>query len=247
MRRILEKNYKNNFMVKIGGVFDSANRLSYYFNDVKEKNSFRFVDRVADALKLANDSESCITFFDDGAYSGKQVVSIFQELMGVPLEERETNEEHTAELDEDSKAKIRSAKLILAYIRFNRESENIILEKLKKLGICNVEIIHEQDISEKIFSGAKPIFSCEQQREIVETLLRDIGYQVQKSSKMMPNGELKSRWNEKRVQQSVLGYNDAQQMVVFDFNVPTYTLTSFWQNGLFNGKEWKGLFQRTDK
>lgn len=247
MRQILGKNYKNNFMVKIGGAFDSANRLSYYFNDIKEKNSFRFIDSIADTLKLANDSESCVVFFDDGAYSGKQVVSIFQELMGVPLAERETNEQHTAELDEESKKLIQSANLILAYICFNKDAEQTILEKLQKLGICNVKIIYEQDISEKIFSESKSIFSSQSQKEIVERLLRDIGCQVQRSSKLTQTGELKDRWDENRIQQSALGYNDAQQMVIFDFNVPTYTLTPFWQNGLFNGKTWRGLFQRTDK
>lgn len=247
MRRILEENYKDNFMVRIGGAFDSANRLSYYFNDIKEKNSFRYIDNIADTLKLANASESCVIFFDDGAYSGKQVVSIFQELMGVPLEERETDERHVSELDEESKKLIQSANLILAYICFNKAAEKTILEKLQKLGICNVKIIYEQDISEKIFSKSQSVFSSQQQKEIVERLLRDIGYQVQRSSKLMQNGELKARWDENRVRQSALGYNDAQQMVIFDFNVPTYTLTPFWQNGSFNGKPWKGLFQRTDK
>lgn len=44
-------------------------------------------------------------FFDDGAYSGKQVISIFQELMGVPIDERTTNEHHVDELTQENKEK----------------------------------------------------------------------------------------------------------------------------------------------
>lgn len=247
MNKILAKGYKNNLMVKLGGAFDSANRLTYYFNDVKEKQGFRFVETVSDALKIANDPDSCIVFFDDGAYSGKQVVSIFQELMGVPLEERETDEIHTEELDDASKEQLKSARIILGYICFNRKSRENILQKLKDLGVCNVEIVFEEDLSEKIFSENSQMFVSKEECNIVRRLLQEIGYQVQKSSKQTSTGAFKDRWDEDRVKNSALGYNDAQQMVVFEFNVPTYTLTPFWQNGKYNNWIWQGLFQRTDK
>ena len=246
MEKILKKQYENNFLVKLGGAFDSANRLTYYFNDVPKKSEFRFVENIRDTLKIANNPESCIVFFDDGAYSGKQVVSIFQELMGVPAAERETNEVHTTELDEESKELIKSTHIILAYICFNKNSEQVILKKLDELGICNVEIIYEQDLSKKIFAEDNSVFTQLQQREIVEKFLREIGYQVQKSSKC-PDGSFKERWNEERIKNSALGYNDAQQMVIFEFNVPTYTLTPFWQNGKYYDSAWRGLFQRTEK
>ena len=246
MKKVLKKGYKNNLMVKLGGAFDSANRLTYYFNDVKEKEQFRFVETVSDALKLA-DSESCIIFFDDGAYSGKQVVSIFQELMGVPLEQRETNETHAKELDEECKKLIKTSKIILAYICFNKQSERVILDKLRDLGISNVEIIFERDLSQKIFSDGSSVLPSSEQRSLVKEKFTEIGYQVQKSSKLATDGSFKERWNEARVMDSALGYNDAQQMVIFEFNTPTYTLTPFWQNGIYKGVPWKGLFQRTAK
>ncbi len=249
LKQVLQKGYENNLMVKLGGAFDSANRLTYYFNDIAEKSEFRFVETVPDALKLSSDSpeKSCIVFFDDGAYSGKQVVSIFQELMGVPIEERETDEIHTKELDPSSKELIKSSKIILAYICFNKMSEKIILKKLSDLGIENVEIVFEQDLSNKIFSDTSTVFSTMEERDIVHTMLKDIGYQVQKSSKLQEDGTYTSRWTEERIQDASLGYNDAQQTVIFEFNVPTYTLTPFWQNGYYNKNAWKGLFQRTEK
>ena len=65
--------------------------------------------------------------------------------------------------------------------------------------------------------------------------------------KKLENGEFKPRWDEKRVTDAALGYNDAQQFVVFSTNIPTYSITPFWANGRLGDREWVGLFQRTNK
>lgn len=67
------------------------------------------------------------------------------------------------------------------------------------------------------------------------------------STKKLPAGEFKPRWSRERVEEGALGYNDAQQCVVFSTNIPTYSLTALWANGQFAGNEWRGLFQRTVK
>ncbi len=43
------------------------------------------------------------------------------------------------------------------------------------------------------------------------------------------------------------GYNNAQQLVVFSTNIPTYSITAFWANGDYGTHKWRGLFQRTVK
>lgn len=91
------------------------------------------------------------------------------------------------------------------------------------------------------------IFRNEEQRALVERCLWEIGEAVLDSAKRAENGKYKEHWDEKRVKDAALGYNDAQQMVVFSTNVPTYTISAFWCNGEFNEKEWRGLFQRTNK
>lgn len=245
MKKILEKGYENNYLVKLGGAFDSANRLTYYFNDIKDKTGYTFIESIEAALKVAND-KSHIVFFDDGAYSGKQVVSIFQELMGIPKEKRETNESHNVELSKEYKERIKTAKIILAYICFNKNSEEIILRKLGDLGITNVEIFFEHDMSSKLFDADNKSFESNEQRELLKRVLDEIGYNVQKSAKSEKDG-YKENWNEERVQSSTLGYNDSEQMVVLDFNVPTYTITAYWQNGEYKDTPWRGLFQRTEK
>jgi len=247
LKKIESIGYKKNYIVKFGSLFDSANHLSYYFNDVKEREGFNFIESITVALNVAhNDSDSNILFFDDGAYSGKQAVSIFQELMGVPIDQRATYEKHGNELDPADKEKIKKTNIILGFICFNSQRERYILEELAKLGICNVSIVYEHDLIKKVFDQQTGIFKSEEQLLIVKRYLENIGYEVQKSAKTI-DGKYKEHWSEERVSNSALGYNDAQQIVVFDFNIPTYSLTALWQNGKYKGYEWKGLFQRTDK
>lgn len=73
-----------------------------------------FDNSLESALKNTTENDG-ICFFDDGAYSGKQAISIFQELMGVPIEERTTNEHHVDELTPENKEKIKKANNILRY------------------------------------------------------------------------------------------------------------------------------------
>lgn len=51
-----------------------------------------------------------------------------------------------------------------------------------------------------------------------------------------------------RIENSKLGYNDAQQLVILKSNVPTYTITPIWlSGGKYRESEWQPLFDRTDK
>ena len=102
-------------------------------------------------------------------------------------------------------------------------------------------------MSAKIFVDSNSIFINEEQKQLVKNCLCKIGKEVLISTKKLPTGEYKSRWNRERIDTSALGYNDAQQLVVFSSNIPTYSVTAFWANGKFSNYEWKGLFQRTNK
>ena len=240
----LPYNYKH--IVTLGGLFDSAKHLLYYFNDIKGGANVIFDGSIESALNSINEND-CLCFFDDGAYSGKQVISIFQELMGIPEEKRTTNEHHADELSQENKDKIKNINIVLAYLCFNRESEVYIKNELKKLGIENVTVLFVKDLSKKVFDLNNAVFSSAEQKEIVKKWLMEIGYAILLSSKKQANGEYKSRWNEKRIKEASLGYNDAQQLVVFSTNIPTYSITAFWANGNYKTHKWQGLFQRTVK
>ena len=238
--------YNDKHIVTLGGLFDSAKHLMYYFNDIKGIKNVNFDGSLESALKNTTEND-CLCFFDDGAYSGKQVISIFQELMGVPIDERTTNEHHVDELTQENKEKIKKTNIVLAYLCFNKQSENYIKEELRKLGIENITILFVKDLSEKIFATDNSIFFNNEQKTLVEKWLTDIGYTILLSSKRKANGEYKPRWNEERIQEAALGYNNAQQLVIFSTNIPTYSITAFWANGDYGTHEWKGLFQRTVK
>ena len=241
---ILKSNQK--YIITLGGLFDSSKHLMYYFNDVKDKGNLLFDGKIENALMQIKEDD-CLCFFDDGAYSGKQVISIFQELMGVPVEERTTNEHHVDELSEECKQKLINAKISLCYLCFNSISTEYIRSELQKIGLKDIDILFVNDLSSKVFDGTNTIFTSVKQSEIVKIHLAAIGSSVLSSTKKQANGEYKPRWDQDRIESSALGYNDAQQMVVFASNVPTYTITAFWANGHYVENEWMGLFQRTDK
>lgn len=240
----LQYNYKH--IVTLGGLFDSAKHLMYYFNDIKGGTNVIFDGSLESALKNITEND-CLCFFDDGAYSGKQVISIFQELMGVPIDERKTNEHHVDELSQENKEKIKKTNIVLAYLCFNKKSEDYIKDELKKLEIENVTILFVKNLSEKIFDTNSSVFSNVEQKEVIKKWLIEIGYTILSSSKKEANGEYKPRWNENRIKEASLGYNDAQQLVVFSTNIPTYSITAFWANGNYKTHKWVGLFQRTVK
>lgn len=185
-------------------------------------------------------------FFDDGAYSGMQVISVFQELMGVPLEERLTNEHHMDELAQQEKDKLKESNIFLVYIFFNKNSEDYIKNQLKKLDLNNVKILYSVDLSKKIIDD-NTIFKDENQKDLVKEYLSIIGKNIILSKKTEENGKIKNGWSKKRIDEAALGYNDAQQMVVYSTNIPTFSISAFWNSGKFEEHDWNLLFQRTDK
>ena len=227
-------------LIRIGGSRDSSASWSYYFNDLPEK--LNTID-IENALLLDND---CLVFFDDGAYSGSQIISIFQEYMDIAIEQRATNEHHVEPLSKENKEKLKGANIILAYLFFNEKSEEKILHELKQLGIDNVKILYVSSLKQKLFLQSG-IFSDEVTNAFLNKTLADIGKSILVTSKKI-DGNFKERWDEERACNSSLGYNDAQQMIVFERNIPTYSLTAFWApNGKYKGFNWVALFRRTEK
>lgn len=110
-----------------------------------------------------------------------------------------------------------------------------------------MRIINIDSLSKKVFSAGADVFGNSKQCDLVCETLTHIGKEVLASTKQLPDGSYKERWSEERIKTSALGYNDAQQVVVFESNIPTYSITALWANGEFAGKQWNGLFQRTEK
>ncbi len=247
MKELLDKlsqtPYSKKHIANLGNTFDSSKHLMYYFNDIKDKKDLIFDATLETALEKLDDNE-CLCFFDDGAYSGKQVISIFQELMGIPESDRTTNEHHVDELSPENKNRLKKANIILSYLCFNSDSKEYITSELNKLGLEKIEIFFVENLNKSIFQ--KTVFSNDNHTSLILNCLNEIGKEIMES-RIIIDGQYKDRWDKERVEKAALGYNDAQQMVFFSTSVPTYTITAFWQNGKYKGHEWKGLFQRTVK
>lgn len=230
-------------IVPLGSPKDSAKHLMYYFNDVKlEGKKIVVKEKLEEALV---DKNSVIIFFDDGSYSGKQLCSIMQEYMGVPKEERNTTESHVEPLDNNMKNVLKEKTIIYLFLMFNAESQENTESELRKIGLKNIKFVYPNGMSQKKLEQPGVFESDAQQKEVTE-FLRDVGIELLNSQKKI-NGAYKERWNEERIKNSALGYNDAQQMVILKDSVPTYTITAFWQGGWYKNLKWNPLFRRTIK
>lgn len=231
----------------LGGDLDSAKHLMYYVNDIKKNfPHLRVFSSLHELLKDGSTTENVI-LFDDGAYSGTQVISIFQEYIGLQANERITTENHVQALTDQEKEALKKKKIILLYICFNEDNEKKIKSELRKLGINDVEIYFYYNMNTKIFDLGNNILKDPKQSRDVKKHLKKVGTEILRSAKSQ-DGILKSNWPDERIIKASLGYNDAQQMVILQSSVPTYTLTPFWlSNGTFCGKEWIPLFRRTIK
>lgn len=230
------------FLCPLGGEKDSAYHMLYYLNDLRDNTRIVITKSLQEAIEKSELGQK-IVFFDDGAYSGKQVSSIIEEYMGIPLEKRTTSERHVTPLNDEERKKIQERKVHIAYICFNTRNESFIKERGKEVGMEIESIKYMEDMKGKIFDESSTLFKNSEQRLLVKDCFSQIGCEILNSVK-----QKKIDWPEDRIEKSALGYNDAQQVVILKSNIPTYTLTALWlSDGKFNGRDWIPLFNRTDK
>lgn len=227
----------------IGNVQDGSAQIAYQINSINEafktKNS---VISLEDALIFSED-EQVIVFVEDAFCSGKQIMSVFETYMGVPIEDRQTQEEHVQELSDENKEKLKKSKLYFSFIMCNKENEQKFRERLTEIGLEKVEIVAKEEFPEKYFEKEE----LNENREILKKYLEAAGKLLISQKATDEKGNRKANWSEERMKDSVLGYNDAQQLIVFAWNTPTYTITPLWLQEKINDTEWIPLFPRIDK
>ena len=231
-------------ILPLGNSRDSAQHLTYYFNDVHIDCPYSIMKNLPEILMDENRKD--IGLFDDASYSGKQLISIMQEYMGVSGEERTTTENHVEPLEDALREKLKEKNLVFAFLAFNPSNKENTEKALQKLGLKNISFVYAEDIGSPLLEGESEIFASKEQQRLVREFLSSVGYEILKSQKCK-DGVYKDRWDEERVRNSALGYNNAQQMVILKDSIPTYTITAFWQQGVYGGREWLPLFRRTQK
>ena len=238
-------NIENNelVVVPLGGLKDSGKHIAYYFNDVHLMEK-RIITKDSLQDVLEEGKNNTVIFFDDGSYSGNQVISIMQDYMGI-TEGRTTTESHVDELSEPHKEQFKNMTVYFFFLLFNSAKQQNTEDVLNKMGLKNTRFIYSKDMSWKIFERAD-LFDNEEQKKLVKEFLQNVGVDIMDSLKRTGD-KYKERWDEKRVQEAALGYNDAQQMVFLESSVPTYTIIPFWQAGRYSKFDWHPLFRRTKK
>lgn len=230
------------YIVPLGSLADSAKHITYFWNDVKGLGLEIETEKSLQELLQMEECDT-ITFFDDGSYSGTQLVSIMQEYMGI--QNRKTQEIHVKELPDDCKEILKQKSLCFFFIAYNKSKEAEMRCELGKIGMEKVDFFCFEDMSIRQLeeNGA---FTSEEQRKIVKEILQEVGFSVITSTKQI-DGKYKKGWNEERASKAALGYNDAQQMVILKSSIPTYTISAFWAEGNYKNFAWQPLFKRTKK
>jgi HD superfamily phosphohydrolase len=238
--------YSSLLIAPFGGLRDSSHHVSYYLNDVEKKlhQKFRFADIYA-LLQENIEANQTLVFFDDAFWTGKQIICVFQELLGIRIEDRVLYEAHCDPLGASQVARLKKCKIILYCIYGNSKSRGDLEASLGKLGL-SIDIRYGREFPQKLFYQ-EDIFRTEKQRNKIQELFRMIGGQLLKYNKCV-NGEYKKGWDAAKVKEFSLGYGDAQQTLVFGWNTPTYTLCALWGKGkLDDGTTWIPLFPRQSK
>ena len=235
-------NDKDIHICSVGKITDSASHYAYYLNDVikylKEKNNsdLHTHNSLSDCLKATNKGDA-VFFYDDGAYSGKQIVGIFQEYMGIEAGKRVINESHVSVLTPDEREMLKDREIHLLFVVCNSKNHTYIKEEFGKLGLTNIKITYQTDIHESAFDKIENA----EQRDLLKAKLGAVGEQL------IIKRKSDHGWSMERMKNAALGYNNSQQMVICRENVPTYTVPAFWLDGEVNGIPWKSLFIRIDK
>jgi hypothetical protein len=78
--------------------------------------------------------------------------------------------------------------------------------------------------------------------------LREFLREVGKSLLLSTKGEREHHpWTSKKCEESALGYNNDERLVVVEYNTPTGTITPIWSGGSYRNAPWLPLFPRRQR
>lgn len=230
----------------LGSYQDSAAIIANSVNIINERLNANWEVRKPETL-TKDECKKIIVFVDDAFYSGSQLISIFQELKGIPLDDRIIKEHHVSSFSKEFQSGLNTSKFYLSFIYQNSKRINIIKEKILELDFPLQDIIATHCFPDPYFEKKGGNSTENDITELVKN------YFIKASQKIMyykshdESGNWKKNWNEERVFNSLLGYENAQQLIVYPWNTPTFTITPLWLPCNKDVFSWKPLFQRIDK
>lgn len=228
-------------LCNIGNTQDSSSIILYHINEVNKclKTKFK-VEKLEDVIEQCNKDDKII-FIDDAFFSGTQLISIFETYLNVGLEKRKTKEIHVKPLSAKLGNKLKKSDLNFAFIYENSKIKADILKSFSDLGLEHVNIISWNAFPEEYFKN------LDEEKRVVKEYFTCAGKMLINKKSHDEMGNRKDNWSDERIENSYLGYNNAQQLVAFSWNTPTYTLTPLWMQSTDKDAPWYPLFPRIDK
>ncbi len=240
--------FSNLKISNIGGVQDSSAIVSYHVNMINACLKTSLKTKSLEEILINAKPGEVIVFLEDAFCSGRQILSIFETYMGVPMEERQTQEEHVKELSDEGKQKLKACRLYFSFIMYEKGNEPFFRDRMRALGLEHVEIVAAETFPEGYFKVLEGFDESEiQKRTLVKRYLEKAGERLIAWKATGKDGKRKKGWDDRRMEQSQLGYNDSQQLVAFSWNTPTYTMTPLWMRVDTLDFQWVPLFPRIDK
>lgn len=219
----------------LGDFGGSTSLMSYLTSHWNLENS-RFLPSIGDALLQSNPTDP-ICLFDDGIYSGTQVVNILADLLGI----REVKSHHTQYCQplEDPDAFLKRPIRLCFAIACDKGIRN--LEKhLEEFGFKDIVV----SFSRMEIESVKPfersmseIWDTDEDRVKAKDLFSRIGREL------LSDIAVAKGWPSGRDAVSSLGFGNDQRLIVYQYNVPKSTITALWKAGEFKGERWEPLFR----
>ncbi len=230
----------------IGNLQDGSALITYHMNIVNNVMGSNWKAKSLERILADSGQGQRIVFLEDAFCSGKQILSVFETYMGIPVEERQTQEVHVEELCEELREKLKQCKLFFSFLYYEKENEEFFYARLKEIGLKNVKIVAQQAFPEGYFKRYSDE-TDDGEMAVVKKYLECAGAKLIGYKAVDENGNRKEKWTDDRIASSLLGYNDAQQLIAFSWNTPTYTITSLWMRINTDDFRWIPLFPRIDK
>lgn len=236
-QRIIDSNNCNSediTIFAIGNMQDSSSQLIYKLNTVIQEQRHRFQVKNIENVK-PDEITKYVVFLDDAFYSGHQLKQIFSTWKAHNDTDREN---HSIKLASEVVTALKDKKVYFSFVYANDANTENLIEDCNNILEFKPEVLRSKSFDKKIF---------ETKYSVARKYFEKVGKKLIELKSKDSDGKYKEHWPENRRKTSCLGYNDAQQLVVFPWNTPTYSLTALWLSGEDSSFRWLSLFTRQDK
>lgn len=222
----------------LGATSDSANRIAYDLRDIHGEHPGRILTLLPLSEALARQFDAYV-FYDDNINTGLQAVNIIAAWLGKELPGvLRLDEEHVLPLEKELRRELLTKPMGFAFAVGTQGADTKLVRLLTETLCVEGERVrcvigHTLLRDKRVFSGSLSDFQHKDKLRL-KTFLEEVAYEIL-------TGEGRSA--EKAAHQ-LMGYDNAEGMVVFPYNCPTMTVTALWIRGKYHGADWLPLIER---